>query len=77
MAGVPDEERVEYDDIFTELVLSYKRFKEDYNMTALDFLKLQTRTQSAQQVLAGLHVDVFPHVEKRQDEPATLFRRKA
>jgi hypothetical protein len=46
-------------------------------MSAIDFLKLQTRTQSVQQVLAGLHVDVFPHVEKRRDEPATLFRRKA
>lgn len=77
LAGIGDAEREEYDSLLTELILSYSDFQKEKTMSSLDFLKLQTRTQSAQQVLAGLHVDVFPHVEKRQDEPATLFRRKA
>ena len=75
LAGVPDTDRLAYDSVLTELILSYESFRGDQSSS--DFLASRTRTQSVSQVLSLLHTSLFPHVEARGDSPAAILRRKA
>ena len=77
LAGVPDQERTSYDDLLTELILSFLAFKSEMDMTSAQMLASRTRTQSESQVLVALHTTLFPHVEMRGDDSASMFRRKA
>ncbi len=75
LAGVPEQERTVYDDILTELILSFQVFRD--TKTSAELLASRTRTQSLSQVIESLHTTLFPHVESRGDDAAGLFRRKA
>ena len=86
LAGVPPSEKPQYDQIFTELVLSHENFtrqemaKEDDDTQNPDllFLRRQTRTRSNAAVFVNIVNMMFPHCEKREDESVgSLYRRKA
>ena len=86
LAGLPDEDKVQYDEIFTQLVLSHDAFirqemkkEEDQDQDPnLLFLKRQTRTRSEAGVLMNLYEEMFPHCEQTPDGSASaLYRRKA
>lgn len=75
LAGVPDADRVVFDELFTELVLSHRDFLD--GRTSSELLASRTRSQSEIQVILNMHTSLFPHVEPRGDDVASLFRRKA
>jgi DNA-directed RNA polymerase II subunit RPB2 len=86
LAGIPDVERTQYDELFAELVLSHDVFileqmqkekdqKQDPNLL---FLKRQTRTRSEGAVYINLYEKMFPHCSPVENEsPAVFYRRKA
>jgi DNA-directed RNA polymerase II subunit RPB2 len=86
LAGIPEQERQIYDELFMELVLSHERFlqqelkkqdnpDEDPNMLVL---YTQTRGKTKQSVYVNLFNDLFPHCSQYQNEsPASFYRRKA
>lgn len=86
LAGIPHDERTQYDELFMEMVLSHEKYilqemtKEDDQTQDpnLLFLKRQTRTRSEGGVYINLYNDLFAHCEKREGESASSFyRRKA
>ena len=86
LAGVPEQERTVYDELFMELVLSHDKFilqemlkQDDKNQDPnLLFLRTQTRTRSEGGVYINLYHELFPHCEKRVGEsPSSFYRRKA
>lgn len=86
LAGIPQEERTQYDETFAELILSHERFvaqemaketdqDQDPNML---LLRKQTRTRSTGGIYVNLYDQMFPHCEKLEEESAAAFyRRKA
>jgi DNA-directed RNA polymerase II subunit RPB2 len=86
LAGIPVEDRTQYDEMFAELVLSHDVFtrqemarEKDQNQDPnLLFLKRQTRTRSEGAVYINLFDKLFPHCTRREQEsPAMFYRRKA
>ena len=86
LAGIPPEERTQYDEIFAQLVLSHGKFvaqemskEQDQNQDPdLLFLKRQTRTRSEGTVYINLYDKLFPHCGVLEGEsPAAFYRRKA
>ena len=86
LAGIPHDERTQYDELFMELVLSHEVFTAQEMLKEEDqvqdpnlfFLRRQVRTRSAGGVFVSLYNDMFPHCEKRKDEStSSFFRRKA
>ena len=72
LAGMNDHDRVAYDTLFYQLVLSHdKQVAND-----MEALVAQTRTRSRPEVLRSLYDLLFPHVEADEDVGG-LFRRKA
>ena len=86
LAGVHEEERLRYDELFMELLLSHETFtrqqmalesEQDQDPDLL-FLKRQTRTRSNGAVFINLYSSLFPHCEKEENESTSSFyRRKA
>ena len=86
LAGIPQIERTQYDDLFAEIIFSHEKFvvqelakeddkDQDANML---FLRRQTRTRSEGGVYINLYDQMFPHCEKIEKESASSFyRRKA
>lgn len=86
LAGVPESERQQYDELFIELMLSHEKFlsqmmakeqdqTEDPNMLVL---YRQTRSRTKAGVYFNLFNEMFPHCELRENESAASFyRRKA
>lgn len=84
--GISEEQRVMYDEIFAELIISHEKYVEkeldkeekkdqDADMLAL---KRQTRVGTQSAVYMNLYNDMFPHCEKLPDDTAASFyRRKA
>ena len=71
LAGTNDHDRVAYDTLFYQLVLSHdKQVAND-----MEALVAQTRTRSRPEVVRSLHDLLFPHVET-DDDIGGLFRRK-
>jgi DNA-directed RNA polymerase II subunit RPB2 len=84
MCGVHDDERLRYDELFMELLLSHETFTR--NQMALEteqdqdpdllFLKRQTRTRSNGAVFVNLYSSLFPHCEKEENESTSSFYRR-
>jgi DNA-directed RNA polymerase II subunit RPB2 len=86
LAGIPEEDRTQYDELFAELVLSHDAFvsqemlrEKDQNQDPnLLFLKRQTRTRSEGAVYINLFEKLFPHCAPLDNEsPTAFYRRKA
>ncbi len=78
LAGVPDEDRNVYDELFYELMLSHEKFLRVTSKTDMDVLKEYTRSESRSQVIENLYDALFTQVEGfPNDDPGGLFRHKA
>lgn len=84
LAGIPQSEQRQYDELFTELILSHEKFlsqmmakeqdqTEDANMIVL---YRQTRSRTKAGVYYNLYNDMFPHCELRENESAASFYRR-
>lgn len=83
LAGISDADRLLYDEVLYQLVLSHERFlkKEDERgklaIPDLDILAMYTRTKSRAEVVQVLHASIFSHIEDDSGDTGALFRRKA
>ena len=86
LAGIPATEKMQYDDIFAELVLSHETYiqqemakeEDDTQDPDLLFLRRQTRTRSNGAVFVNIYNQLFPHCEKYPNESTgSFYRRKA
>ena len=81
LAGVPEDQRLVYDDILTQIIIAH-----DTRLAMIDtdkdpnivVLGDATRTTTESEAVLNLQDSLFPHVELREGEgTAELFRRKA
>lgn len=63
LAGVPDRERLMYDDIFQQIILTHDKFLEAVEQTDLEVLASQTRSKSRFEVVQSLNDSLFSHSE--------------
>ncbi len=78
LAGIPEEDRTVYDDIFMQLVISHDRELLNRETTDLGIVRKATKTRSLDEVFYNLQVLAFPHIEVEPDEDiASIYRRKA
>ena len=75
LLDVPDQDRVAYDDLFAQLILSHERAALS-GRNDMEILVEQTRTKSRPEVVRVLHDMLFSHVESGEGTGET-FRRKA
>jgi DNA-directed RNA polymerase II subunit RPB2 len=75
LAGVPDQDRSAYDNVFAQLILSHVRITQE--QTDMDILKRQTRTNSRAEVIRNLYDSLFSHIELTDEDMGSVFRRKA
>jgi DNA-directed RNA polymerase II subunit RPB2 len=76
LAGMNDHDRLAYDTLFYQLILSHEESLSYSKKTDLQLLVDQSRTRSRPEVVRTLHDMLFPHVEVDPDVGA-LYRRKA
>lgn len=74
LAGVPDRDRILYDNTFSEVILTHDKYLERNGTTDLEILSMQTRSKSRFEVVQSMHEFMFSHSEGQGDG---LFRRKA
>lgn len=77
LAGVPDKDRNVYDDIFYQILLSHDKFLTAVGKTDLEYLSFYSRSKSRFEVVQSIYDKLFSHVEGQDDDPGSLFRRKA
>lgn len=77
LAGIPDKERLLYDDIFQQLVLTHDKFLDAMGQTDLEILASQTRSKSRFEVVQSFHDSLFSHVEGNREDVGSMFRRKS
>ena len=77
LAGVPDKERIAYDEILYQLILSHDKFLDKIGKTDLEILAEFTRSKSRFEIVQNLHESLFSHVEGTSDDNGATFRRKA
>jgi DNA-directed RNA polymerase II subunit RPB2 len=86
LAGIPQAERQQYDELFMELILSHEKFlgqmmaKEQDQTEEPNMLVLyrQTRSRTKAGVYYNLYSEMFPHCEIAENESsASFYRRKA
>jgi DNA-directed RNA polymerase II subunit RPB2 len=75
LAGVPDRDRLAYDDIFQQLVLSHTLLLEKAG-SDLEILERMTKRKYRSEVVQNIYELMFPHIESSEN-PGTLLRRKA
>jgi DNA-directed RNA polymerase II subunit RPB2 len=75
LAGVPDRDRLAYDDVFQQLVLSHTLMLEKAG-SDLDVLERLTKRKYRSEVIQNIYELMFPHIESSEN-PGTLLRRKA
>jgi DNA-directed RNA polymerase II subunit RPB2 len=75
LAGVPDRDRLAYDDVFQQLVLSHSLMLEKAG-SDLDVLERLTKRKYRSEVIQNIYELMFPHIESSEN-PGTLLRRKA
>ena len=75
LAGVPDRDRLAYDDVFQQLVLSHSLMLERAG-SDLDVLERLTKRKYRSEVVQNIYELMFPHIEFSEN-PGTLLRRKA
>jgi len=77
LAGVPDKDRIVYDDVFRHIVLTHDKFLAAEEKTDVEILASQTRSKSRFEIVQALHEFLFSHVEGGEEDTGGLFRRKA
>jgi DNA-directed RNA polymerase II subunit RPB2 len=77
LAGIPDADRLVYDETMTHLFLSHDYFLAKEETTDLEILTKYTRTKSRAEVVQILYESLFSHIEGSSDDAGALFRRKA
>ena len=77
LAGVPDKDRLAYDDVFYQIILSHDKFLEKSEKTDLDLMSFYTRTKSRFETISAMHEMLFSHVGGTTDDVGGTFRRKA
>ena len=77
LAGIPDADRLVYDETIYALVLSHETFLRNQDTNDLDVLAKYTRTKSRAELVQVLHESVFSHIEDTSGDTGSLFRRKA
>jgi DNA-directed RNA polymerase II subunit RPB2 len=75
LAGVPDRDRLAYDDVFQQLVLSHSLMLEKAG-SDLEVLERLTKRKYRSEVIQNIYELMFPHIESSEN-PGTLLRRKA
>ena len=75
LAGVPDRDRLAYDDVFQQLVLSHTLLLEKAG-SDLEVLERLTKRKYRSEVIQNIYELMFPHIESSEN-PGTLLRRKA
>ena len=75
LAGVPDPDRIAYDDTIRQLILSHVQFLKQAG-SDLDVLVRLTKRKYPSEVIQNIYDLMFPHIEK-SDKPGIVFRRKA
>lgn len=75
LAGVPDRDRLAYDDVFQQLVLSHTVLLEKAG-SDLEVLERLTKRKYRSEVIQNIYELMFPHIESSEN-PGTLLRRKA
>jgi len=75
LAGVPDPDRIAYDDTIRQIILSHVQFLETAGSN-LEVLERLTKRKYRSEVIQNIYELMFPHIEK-SDNPGVLFRRKA
>lgn len=75
LAGVPDRDRLAYDDLFQQLVLSHETFLKLEGKSDIEVLSWETKRKSRAEVIENIHELLFPHVEG--GDVGVLFRRKS
>jgi DNA-directed RNA polymerase II subunit RPB2 len=63
LAGVSDKDRLAYDDVLYQLVLSHERYLKFTEASDIDNLAKYTHTKSKSEVVKNLYEYLFPHVE--------------
>ncbi len=77
LTGVPDKERIAYDEILYQLILSHDKFLDKIGKTDLEVMAEFTRSKSRFEIVQNLHESLFSHVEGTNDDNGATFRRKA
>jgi DNA-directed RNA polymerase beta subunit len=77
LIGVPDKDRVAYDELIYQLLLSHDKFLETSAKTDLETLAFFTRTKSRFEIVEAIHEKLFSHVEDVGKDVGGMLRRKA
>lgn len=77
LAGVSDQDRLAYDDVLYQLLLSHDKFLTKIQKTDLDILAEFTRSKSRFEIVETIHDKLFSHVEDVGDDVGGMLRRKA
>lgn len=78
LAGIPEQNRAVYDDIFMQIMISHDRALTSHETTDIAIIRKTTKTRSIDEVFYNLQVLTFPHIEREEGEDiASLYRRKA
>jgi DNA-directed RNA polymerase II subunit RPB2 len=75
LTGVPDRDRLAYDDTIQQLILSHDAMHEKAG-SDLDILERLTKRKYRSEVIQNIYELMFPHIEKSENA-GTLLRRKA
>jgi DNA-directed RNA polymerase II subunit RPB2 len=77
LVGVPDKDRIAYDDVFRQLILSHHSFLAANETTDMEVLQSQTNTKSRPEVIRNIHDQLFSHIEADMSDLGGLYRKKA
>jgi DNA-directed RNA polymerase II subunit RPB2 len=77
LAGVPDKDRLAYDEVLYQLLLSHDKFLETMAMTDLAMLASLTRNKSRFEIVESIHEKLFSMVEDVGGDTGAMLRRKA
>ena len=77
LAGVPDKDRISYDEVLYQLLLSHDKFLDKIGKTDLEVMAEFTRSKSRFEIVQNLHDTLFSHIEGTTDDNGATFRRKA
>jgi len=75
LSGVPDQDRLAYDDVFEQLVLSHQLLLKNAG-SDLAILERLTKRKYRSEVIQNIYELMFPHIESSENA-GTLLRRKA
>lgn len=75
LTGVPDRDRLAYDDTIEQIILSHEQLRKKGG-SDLEILERLTKRKYRSEVIQNIYELMFPHIEKSEN-PGTLLRRKA